>query len=279
MKKEVSTVCFDEELRIEAYRFEGIKQDFPNHFHDHYLIGLIEDGDRWMSCRNEEYLVRKGNMVLLNPELNHSCARAGERGMDFRGLNISKQVMRELTKEIIGREGLPGFSEQVIYDEELNDYFRNLHRMVMEGSKEFEKEELLLFLVEALLRKYGQSMEEILPEYREEIERACDFMKAHYGERISLEAICQCAGLSKATLLRAFTKSMGITPYRYLETVRINEAKKLLEQGKSPVDVALQTGFSDQSHFTNYFRMFIGISPGAYRAIFLGQEQEEKGDA
>jgi transcriptional regulator GlxA family with amidase domain len=54
-----------------------------------------------------------------------------------------------------------------------------------------------------------------------------------------------------------------------LENIRINEAKKLLEQGVPPVDAALQTGFSDQSHFTNFFNMFIGLAPGIYRDIFI----------
>ena len=68
---------------------------------------------------------------------------------------------------------------------------------------------------------------------------------------IYLDQICHLEGLSKSTLLRAFTKSKGVTPYSYLQNIRIGEAKKLLEQGLPPVEAAVQTGFSDQSHFTN----------------------------
>ena len=56
--------------------------------------------------------------------------------------------------------------------------------------------------------------------------------------------------------------------HRYLQTVRIGKAKELLEQGVTSVDAAIQTGFSDQSHFSNFFHMFIGLSPAAYRRIF-----------
>ena len=84
--------------------------------------------------------------------------------------------------------------------------------------------------------------------------------------------MCRYAGLSKSTLLRAFTKSKGITPYRYLEIIRINEAKKLLSEGNPLADIAIRTGFSDQSHFTNYFSQFIGIAPGTYREIFSEKE-------
>ena len=96
-------------------------------------------------------------------------------------------------------------------------------------------------------------------------------MEHHYAERIYLNQICRCAGLSKSTLLRAFTKSKGVTPYRYLENIRIGKAKKLLEQGVAPIGAALQTGFSAQSHFTNYFSRFIGLAPGVYRDIFSGR--------
>ena len=94
----------------------------------------------------------------------------------------------------------------------------------------------------------------------------------HFKERIYLDQICRCAGLSKSTLLRAFTKSKGVTPYRYLETIRINEAKKLLAEGMTPVEAAIETGFSDQSHLSNYFNQFIGLTPGIYREIFFEKE-------
>ena len=97
-------------------------------------------------------------------------------------------------------------------------------------------------------------------------------MERHYEEKISLEQLCRCAGLSRSTLLRAFTKEKGVTPYGYLENVRIGKAKKLLEQGVPPAEAALRTGFSDQSHFTNYFSRFIGLSPGMCREIFWDRD-------
>ena len=75
-------------------------------------------------------------------------------------------------------------------------------------------------------------------------------------------------------MLRAFTKSKGMTPYRYLQSIRIGAARKMLEQGESIIDTALKTGFSDQSHFTKYFILFIGLTPGTYRDIFQRQLEE-----
>ena len=185
--------------------------------------------------------------------------------------------MLDLAGEVTGRRELPGFSKNVIYDDEITCYLRPLHEMVMSGISDFGdfgKEENLLFLISALLQKYGQPFESHIPECPQEIEKACAFMRRHFSERISLDQICRYAGLSKSTLLRAFTKAKGVTPYRYLETIRINEAKLLLEKGALPIEAALQTGFSDQSHFTNYFSRFIGLAPGVYREIFLEKNKD-----
>lgn len=67
MKKEVRTVVYDDELHIEAYRFEGIVQPFPNHFHEYYVIGFMEDGERVLSCKNQNYTITKGMSSCLIP--------------------------------------------------------------------------------------------------------------------------------------------------------------------------------------------------------------------
>lgn len=107
------------------------------------------------------------------------------------------------------------------------------------------------------------------------MERACAFIRSRYARHITLEELSRQAGLSKSALVRAFAKAKGVTPYRYLMAVRISEARRLLERGVSPAEAAVETGFSDQSHFTNYFTAFTGLTPGACRALF--REEWERG--
>ena len=276
MRKEIKTLVYDEELRLEAYRFEGIGRPFPNHFHDYYVIGFIEQGKRRLWYRNREYAIGPGCVLLFNPGDTHACVQTDGGTLDYRGFNIATEIMLDLAEEITGKRALPGFSPAVLRDEDVSCYLRPLHDLVLNGSLEFGKEESLLLMLSLLMQRYGQPFEECIPECREEIEQACAFMEEHAAERISLDQICRQAGLSKSTLLRAFTKSKGVTPYCYLESLRIGRAKKLLEQGASPMEAALQTGFSDQSHFTNYFTRFIGLTPGAYRDIFLKSDEASR---
>jgi len=280
VKRETRTIVYDNELRIEACRFEGIVQPFPNHFHEYYVIGFVEDGERVLSCKNQEYTIRRGHVLLFNPGDSHACVQSGGGALDYRGFNITEEVMLDLAEEVTGKREFCGFSQNVIFDEEISCCLRPLHELVMKGLGEFGREESLLLLISLLVQKYGRPYESSIPECREEIEKACAFMEQHYAGHICLDQICRCAGLSKSTLLRAFAKSKGVTPYSYLENIRIGRARKLLEQGVPPIEAALRTGFSDQSHFTNYFNRFIGLPPGVYREIFsdkyTGETAHEK---
>lgn len=268
MKKELRTVTYDEELQIEAYRFEGFVRAFPNHFHEYYVFGYIEAGQRTLFCNSQEYAVGPGYVLIFNPGDSHACVQDDGGTLDYRGFNISKEVLQNLTEEIECTQELPVFSPNVIFNVETARCLRCLHEMVMSGSRSPDKEEHLLLLAALLVQEYGQSLPSSAPQYSKEVEQVCAFIRQNHSERICLDQLCRCAGLSRSTLLRAFVRSKGVTPYRYLENIRISEAKKLLEQGVPPVEAALRTGFSDQSHFTNYFDRFIGLSPGAYRDIF-----------
>lgn len=207
------------------------------------MIGFVENGERALSCRNREYTIKRGHVLLFNPGDNHACVQSGSGSLDYRGFNITKEVMLDLVGEVTGKRDLPGFSQNVIYDEEVSCCLRPLHELVMKGSGEFGKEEGLLLLISLLVQKYSRPFAGCVLEYRDEIDRACAFMEQHYAERICLDQICRCVGLSRSTLLRAFAKSKGVTPYSYLENIRIGKARKLLEQGVTPIEAALQTGF------------------------------------
>lgn len=264
---------YDDMLGIEAYRFQGIAQPFPAHFHEYYVIGYVEQGTRHLVCENKDYIIRPGDLLLFGPGDSHGCTQADGGTLDYRSLQIPVPVMAHWMEELTGTPQLPDFSAHVIRNDDASCYLRLLHQSVMEHSRDFEKEETLLLLLSALLADTQPVAREIPPYYKE-MDAVCDFMSAHYAQRIYLDQLCRFVGLSKSTLLRAFPRAKGVTPYRYLTSIRISRAKVLLEQGASVLDAAMQTGFSDQSHFTGCFSRLIGLTPGAYRAMFWTKQKD-----
>ncbi len=279
MPIETRTVCFDTDLHIEAYSFKGIMQKFPNHFHEYYVIGFIESGQRNLSCKNKEYTIGTGDLILFNPCDNHTCKQIDGRTLDYRCINISPDVMKKVALEITGKDYLPYFTETVLFHSDLVSSLRELHLMVMQEGKDFKKEELFMFIIEQLIAEYDHMVSPAdSQEASTEIKTICDFFEKNYMKNIKLNDLSTLTGLSKYYLLRSFTKQKGISPYSYLETIRIGKAKKLLEQGIPPIDVAFQTGFTDQSHFTNFFKKLIGLTPRQYMNIFLDRCDSEKND-
>lgn len=99
-----------------------------------------------------------------------------------------------------------------------------------------------------------------LPKYK--FKRAIAYIQANLTENISLEAMATEIGMSRFYFCRLFKQSTGITPYQYLIKCRIERAKVLLRQGKlSVADIALEVGFSNQSHFTKHFKRLVSVTP------------------
>ena len=270
MEQETRTVKYDTELKVEAYSFKGIMQKFPNHFHDYYVIGFIESGERCLSCKNRKYTVEPGDLLLFNPRDNHTCEQIDGRTLDYRCINVHPETMSKAAFEITGKDYLPYFSPAVIFHSELASLLRELHMIIMEEEKDFRKEEIFFFLLEQLIEEFSEEgIEQSGPEENRETKIICNYLEKNYMKNITLDELSGLTGLSKYYLLRSFTKQKGISPYRYLETIRIDRAKKLLEQGVLPIEAALQTGFTDQSHFSNFFKKFIGLTPKQYMNIFI----------
>lgn len=276
MQKENRTVCFDIDLNIEAYNFKGIKQKFPNHFHEYYVIGFIESGRRQLFCKNKEYVIERGDLVLFNPGDNHTCQQIDGGTLDYRCMNIKTEVMKKVVFEITGKDYVPYFKENAVFNSDIVPSLQELYLMIMNEERDFKKEEIFLFIIEQLITEYADAVTVgTLKEANSEIKTICDFLEENYMESITLNKLSELTGLNKYYLLRSFTKQKGITPYGYLESIRISKAKKLLEQGIAPIDAAIQTGFTDQSHFTNFFKKFIGLTPKQYMKIFIQEGDKQ----
>ena len=75
----------------------------------------------------------------------------------------------------------------------------------------------------------------------------------------------------KYRALRTFTAAFGLTPMRYLASLRVERARELLARGASCADAAFQAGFSDQAHLTRAFKERLGVTPGFYQRAVTGK--------
>jgi AraC family transcriptional regulator len=101
------------------------------------------------------------------------------------------------------------------------------------------------------------------------LRQVLDYVRSHLSQDLSIIDLAQVAGMSPYYFLRLFKKSMHFTPRQYIIQIRIDRAKELLRSRElSIADIALQCGFTNQSHFTNIFRQLTETTPKAYRRDF-----------
>lgn len=98
------------------------------------------------------------------------------------------------------------------------------------------------------------------------LQRVLDYIEAHLEESISIQALSEIAGLSKFHFGRTFKHSKDMTPHEYMVQCRVRRTQRLLTETDMPLsEIALASGFSDQSHCARRFRQQIGITPSQYR--------------
>lgn len=99
-----------------------------------------------------------------------------------------------------------------------------------------------------------------------QMRRAIEIIMENLADDMPLAVPAEACGLSVGHFTRAFRKSMGVPPHRWLVQQRVLRAKAMLRETDFRLaDIALACGFADQSHFTRVFVASVGISPGAWR--------------
>jgi AraC-like DNA-binding protein len=106
------------------------------------------------------------------------------------------------------------------------------------------------------------------------IVQAKSFIDEHYADPINLDDIADEAFFSKFHFLRIFKNTYGKTPHQYLTTIRIENAKLLLQKNIPVTETCFLVGFESLSSFTGLFKKQTGISPSAYQKEQLMRKDE-----
>lgn len=91
----------------------------------------------------------------------------------------------------------------------------------------------------------------------------------HYHAENPVPLMTAYSGLPPRTLTRRFRAATGYTPIDYVQTLRVEEAKQLLETETSSVeDIAFEVGYEDPNSFRRLFKRLVGVTPARYRERF-----------
>jgi AraC family transcriptional regulator len=235
------------------------------------LSGQTHHEVRFDDGRTERFAVRPGQVLLLPAEQR-------VRG-HTQGVGIVKDALLLLEPEWIARASGGAFDLSRLEPRWSAD-LRNplileaLVALVREVEQpgpmgHISGESLALVILTELVRQHAGSpgaLSRAAAIASRRLRRVTDFIEANLTGDLSLPALAAQAGVSRVHFVRQFKRLMGLAPHQYVLRRRVERAAALLKDRDACLKaLALEVGFSSQSHLTAAFRHVYGTTPGAYR--------------
>lgn len=232
---------------------------------DNYLMILTTDGCGTVVSGTGEYLCRKMDLILVDCSRPHRyCANGSWEfyWLHFQG-NSSRELVRFMTES----------GCDFVHAEETSLSVQSFLQLIQNGDGTSIDTEINVsaWIHELLADMIRQKMaEQRLTKEPTRIAEAAAYLNAHFSEELSLDQIAQKFLLSKSSFCHKFKQETGFSPYDYLLTKRINQAKYLLRTTELSIgEIALSVGFQSEVNFTRHFKRKNGMTPGAFRQLTL----------
>jgi AraC-like DNA-binding protein len=265
--KEWSKIWHNARLDVGLLQAFYVDHAFPRHSHDYYVICVVKQGNQTFMHQGSLQFTPPGGAILINPGAAHTGEAADEKGFEMLCLYPTVAAMQRAAFDLTGRRQAPPFFREVRVDQPwLRDSIVALHKALAEETDALEVETRFTWTLAQLVKRYAGSRfdEQRLGRERKAVRQARRVIDERFAQGISLSELAEHVSLSPYYLLRVFRAEVGMPPHAYLESVRVCKAQRLIEAGKPLVEVAVEVGFSSQSHLTERFRQIVGVTPGRY---------------
>jgi len=228
----------------------------------------------------DEDLIRSG-LIRKIEQSGQSFAVIGEATHGEEALELVRRMQPQLLITDIRMPVMDGLK----LIEEVHKYYPRTAVIIASGYADFEyARQAMKFNVKHYLLKpvKQQDLADVLDDVRAQlskepiveandiektVQRVQQYLRENFHEEISLEQLAKQFNFSSAYLSKIFLKHAGEAPSKYIATLRINEAKRLLKQRKDlPVKtVGEQVGYADPFYFSRIFKQATGMTPRDYQ--------------
>lgn len=259
------------EFEIFHYR-DTHPADVAVHHHDFYEIYFFVDGEVEYWIEGRTHRLRPGDLMLIHPMQLHRPVIAHDKVYERMVLWIDKGFLEQLS----GKDGMllscfEGSKPSILHPTPLQrtELASRLSALVREyyskepGAGLCAKGIFLQAMVEISRLSTCSSLP--LPSGEDPLDltaKVLAFIAEHYKEELSLDSISEHFFISKYHLSHEFSRTTGISIYRFIQLKRLQAARQLLIGGAAPGEVYSECGFKDYTNFFRAFKAEYGTSPG-----------------
>lgn len=251
--------------RIEAC-FSGLA--YAPHSHDTYTLALTTSGVQSFNYRGELRHSLPGEVVILHPDETHDGQAGTDSPFAYRAISINPVDVQNILQGV----SLPFLQGGVSRDPR---FIQIATRLLAEFDRPLEKlelQDLIFSFAISLQQTTSQSMQHTKANYQA-IKRVREYIddlmtiESCISLDMTLDELAAISHYSKWQVTRDFRSLYGTTPYRYITLKRLQKAKALIERGLPIVQVAINSGFADQSHLTRHFKSCFGTTPKVWARL------------
>lgn len=240
-------------FRGERRTYRGILQPFADHAHDHYVFGIVREGERELVLNGKLLRIKKGDILVFNAGYAHGCTQVSESPFAYDSFTVAAEILDG------ERFYFPSNTDD-LPRKQLEEVFSLLDRC-----REEDALEAFVAFEQTLVAK--PDVNPLNPKHEEAAARLYAHMLGHLAERINVGEFAKNEDISAYALIRAYRRMFALTPVQHQLALRVDAACELLASGANASDTAAELGFSDQAHLAREFKKRIGCTPGAYAAM------------
>lgn len=250
-----------------AGKLERIKEwNEKPHSHPFCEIMFVLSGGGCVTIDENEYEVKKGDIIIYNPDVRHSESSNGMGGIELAFFGISNFKIGNLPSDYIIDENTLPILHTGHDAEEYEFYFMSLVKEVASDKpyNEIISKYLARLIMIGILRLANISEAKFVTNGI--FTRIHNYLNKHFTEIESMDQICDELKISKYYLSHVFKKYMGKPPMQYVASKRIAYAKKLLQETDlSATEIGEMCGYKDHVLFFKSFKKQEGITPITFR--------------
>jgi AraC-like DNA-binding protein len=245
---------------------------FEPHLHEEVVVVVNEAGTSEVRTRLGTGVSRPGTVWVFAAGEYHSGLVPAGGAWSYRALYLDAPALAGIAHLLSdGQRVLPELAPGLHEDAALAGALRRAHLCAEMGSPLAERELAWSCAMAALHERAGGRPPKPQARCMPRMERARAFIDAHFATDFSIDTLAAETGISRYHLMRSFHRAYGLPPHAYARQLRLATAKRLLQAGRPPAEVAMETGFYDQSHLTRLFKRTFGLTPARFASLAAGR--------
>jgi AraC-like DNA-binding protein len=242
-----------------------------------YVVGMILAGGMEVRRGRERHVFGAGDLCTWDPSARHQGRPWRSPAWEARLIVLEVPAIEDVVRDPEDAGGDVEFESVRVRDQALAARFLALHSALDTPSWALERDTLLAeWLRDLTAAPPGPLAKSRAARRDPALRRACELLGDDLARNLTLVDVAAAAGVSRHRLTRLFRAAFGLPPHRFVLAQRVRAARRLLERGIAPGEVAQQTGFFDQSHLHRHFTRTLGMTPGAYAAALRSDVQDAR---